>query len=236
MRAQTVPVETHRLLAMFMHEFQTPLTSIKGYAQLLQRGSVSNLDDAKNCAAVIVQQTNVAVRVLQDALLAVGVGSGTIDLTLEPVPIRLVVEQVIECLRPEDRARVRYDLAPHLRVRADRRCLEASVVNLLCSIVKYACDDDAITISSEILGGKVSVRMRLDGQGIAETKWRSVLGEGSSTDEDLIGSGLGFYLARLLVEAHGETLEVLTEGGRGREFAFCLSRYEGLVEVSERWI
>ena len=228
MPAPSIPPETHNLLAMFAHEFETPLTAIKGYAQLLQRGRVEGRDEIASCSGIIVQQANRVIRTMQDTVLAVRIAAGLEPLVPTELAVGAVISESVERVDLADRGRMHFDVSPDVYVHADPRVVATIVLHLLQSIVKYASPSSRIGVGADPVDASVRVWIRLEGAGAAAEKWQNALRRDSSADGDGAPSGgLGFYLARLLVEAHGRALAVRSTGGGGLEFTFCLPRYVG---------
>jgi signal transduction histidine kinase len=230
--------ERERLIAMLSHDLRTPLTSVKGFAQLLLRDS-RLADVTRRYAEIIVAESNRAIRTIGDAvdLVQVQTGQGTLRLSL--VDVGRVAANAVAQFDPEaerwpmnpaadasaENSRVRLRVrGPLPLVQADAIRVERIMVNLIASAQRYVGEDAAIAVSVSGDATGVTVWVQSDGREIPTARFAHIFdgADDASTERELNGSGLGLYIAKYLVEAHGGRMWVESMGGRGTTFAFRL--------------
>lgn len=226
-------VATQRLqqefLAMTTHELRSPITGIKGNAQLMQRrGTYSE----RAVAAIIISARRLE-HLVDDLLLASQIEADRLELTVDMVDLAATVQAAVDVLTVAD-ARVQVQAPPvPVLVAADQMCLDQIVINLLTNAIKYSPDgpDISITIANDDDCAWVSVTDR--GIGIPSEelphlfdRFHRVPGSGYRAK----GVGLGLYIVHRIVEAHGGRIGVVSEPGKGSTFTVILPRTQALFE------
>ena len=223
-------------LSIVSHELRTPLTSIQGYSQLLEgRLRSDRASESKEMAHVRVIRSQVGrMRRLVDDLLDVsridrrgGVSIETTDFDLADE-----IREAVARLRREHRDRDIEVRAPDaLTIHADRDRIDQVMTNLLENAVKYSPDGGPITVTAERRGGEVEVRVADTGLGIPAEHRENVFerfyqADGEAGRRRFGGLGLGLYITRAIVDAHGGRIWVAPneEAGRGSVFGFRLPR------------
>jgi PAS domain S-box-containing protein len=215
--------------ATLSHELRTPINAVLGWAQLLMEDRLSEAAAARAVRA-ISRNARAQAQLLSDILEMSRIISGKIDLALDDVELADLVREQIESLRPAFDAKsldVREALAPGVRVRADRARLQQVLFNLLSNAAKFTPDGGSIDVTVEAAGGAAEIRVADTGAGIAPDFLPHVFerfrqGDGSATREHG-GLGIGLAVSRHLVELHGGTIAVQSDGpGRGAVFTVRL--------------
>jgi PAS domain S-box-containing protein len=210
-------------LSRISHELRTPLNAILGFGQLLA------LDDLAagqvECVSQILRAGSHLLGLVDEVLDISQVAQGALRLSLEPVSLRHVVDEVIGMIRPlADRReiRVNHPLTSDVILIADRQRIKQVLTNLVANAVKYNRHGGSVHIDSAILAQE---RCRLTvtdtGPGIADTDLEALFTPFQrlpSAPADVEGSGLGLALAKRLIEAmHGE-IGVISHVGFGSSF------------------
>jgi signal transduction histidine kinase len=223
-------------LSIVSHELRTPLTSIQGYSQLLEgrlRGEVSG--ESKELAHLRVIRSQVGrMRRLVDDLLDVSRIDRRGAVSIETVDFDLAAElrEAVGRVRREHRDRDVTLVAPEsLTVHADRDRLDQVISNLLENAVKYSPDGGPIAVTAEGRGGEVEVRVADTGVGISDEHRDNVFERFYQADGDagrrrFGGLGLGLYISRAIVDAHGGRIWAApnVDAGRGSVFGFRIPR------------
>ncbi|HEU4438068.1 MAG TPA: CHASE3 domain-containing protein [Methylomirabilota bacterium] len=228
-------------LAMLAHELRNPLAPIRNAAHTL--GLVGGHDTRLRWVAeVIERQVGLMTRLVDDLLDVSRITSGKITLKRAPVPVREVVDQAVEMAQPAADVRkqtLEVDIAKDAGwVDADQARLVQAVGNLLDNAIKYTDEGGRIVIGARRDGGHAVIAVRDTGAGIAADLLPHVFDLFTQADRSLErrqgGLGLGLTLVRRLVEMHGGSVHVASEGpGLGSEFTIRLPRVddvEGSVE------
>ena len=223
-------------LSIVSHELRTPLTSIQGYSQLLEARLRSDRDgESKEMAHLRVIRSQVSrMRRLVDDLLDVsridrrgGVSIETIDFDLAEE-----IREAVGRVRREHRDReIEVRVPESLGVHADRDRLDQVLSNLLENAVKYSPDGGPIVVTAERRGGEVDVRVADLGLGIPAEHRDSVFerfyqADGEAGRRRFGGLGLGLYISRAIIDAHGGRIWSApnVEAGRGSIFGFRIPR------------
>jgi PAS domain S-box-containing protein len=214
-------------LATLGHELRNPLAPISNSLALLAQSA--HADEASRRAQdVIARQLKHMVRLLEDLLDVVRITTGRIELRRETVALDDVIQLALEAAAPQvERDRHHVSLRGTGRavfVNADPVRLAQVFSNLLINACKYSDPGSAIVLSIEPEpGSSVTVRVTDAGIGIAREELSRVFEMFSQSRPSLEraqgGLGIGLSLARGLVELHGGSIEVKSEGmNRGSEF------------------
>jgi signal transduction histidine kinase len=232
-------------LSIVSHELRTPLTSIQGYSQLLEgRLRGEHARESKEMAHLRVIRSQVSrMRRLVDDLLDVsridrrgGVSIETADFDLAE-EIRGAVTRI----GGEHAERsIEVDVPDRLDVHGDRDRLDQVLTNLLENAVKYSPDGGPIRVVAERRSGDVEVRVADVGLGIPAEHREQVFERFYQADGDagrrrFGGLGLGLYISRAIIDAHGGRIWAAPnhEDGRGSVFGFRIPRVAMPVGTAE---
>jgi PAS domain S-box-containing protein len=235
-------------LATLSHELRTPLTAIMGWATLLRRHA--SLPEAQVATAVetIYRNARAQAQIIEDLLDMSRIVSGKIRLQTEALDLMELVQGAVEGIVPAASARqIRLELAlapDAVLVSGDAGRLQQVLWNLLTNAVKFTPMGGLITLRVGMTDEQVEVRVRDSGIGIAREFLPHVFerfrqADGSTTREHG-GLGLGLSIVRNLVELHGGSVAVHSEGeGCGAEFIVRLpllrvERFQRRADVSQQ--
>ena len=217
-------------VALIAHDLRTPLTSVQGHVQLLQRRLTrdggSEPGEPENLEAIAQAARRMDV-MIQELLDASRLESGIVPLHRAPVDISALVALVVEQLvSAEDRARVTVRTsAPGVTTFADRPRLERVVINLLSNALKYSPPDAPVGVDVRRGDGEVIVAVLDRGAGIPSDRLPLLFQRFARLERphsDPGGVGLGLYIARLIVEAHGGRVWAESEVGTGSTIGFAI--------------
>ena len=221
-------------LAMVSHELATPLTSISGSAAaLLSRGAALDPAESRLFHGIIAEQADLMRRLLSDLLDATRLWTGALPVSPEPSePVALVDEARSAFLAGGESRSVTLDLEPDLPwVMADRRRVLQVLGNLLSNAARHSLATSPIRVSAAYEDGWVSISVIDRGRGIAPNRLPHLFRRFSSADPgngvDGVASGLGLFICKGIVEAHGGRIRAESEGlGQGSRFTFTLPAVE----------
>lgn len=224
------------------HDLRTPLTRLRGTAEMALAGP-ADLDHYRESLADCVEESD-RVLVMLDTLMDISEAeSGTMQLQREPVRLADIVERAVDLYHdvaeakgvkiemkgrapsssgddPTERRAPFHDVA----VTGDRTRLEQVVANLIDNAIKYTPPGGRVDVEIERDGPHAVLRIRDTGVGIPADElpriWdRLFRGDRSRTER---GLGLGLSLVKAVVEAHGGTVGVTSQPGRGSTFTVHL--------------
>lgn len=214
-----------QFLATMSHELRTPLNAVIGFSEALMHDS-SRADLARigEYAAAIHEAGRHLLALINDILDVARIEAGKLDLAEDTVDLVRVAEAALRLLEPAARAAqvaIGLALAPGLPfVRGDERRLRQVLLNLLSNAVKFTRAGGTVRVEGDAMAdGGVEIRVVDTGIGIAKADLERIFQPFTQVDSSLTrrypGSGLGLFLSRALVVAHGGTLHLESEPGRG---------------------
>lgn len=228
-------------LAVLGHELRNPLAALRNGLAVLEREIHG--ERAKQVGDMMGRQLSHLVRLVDDLLDLSRVSRGEIELRLEPVDLREVVQEAVELVRPAlelRRHRLLVDgLTRHPPVRGDFERLVQILSNLLANAAKFCDEECEIRLSVQWDGDSALVRIRDDGYGIPPGQLESMFEMFTQVPEHRQwtgggGLGIGLALSRQLAELHGGTLTARSEGlGKGSEFIVTLPVAAAQMEAGE---
>ncbi len=220
-----------RFLANMSHELRTPLNAILGYGEMLEEDAT----EAGNAQAVEdLQRIQAAGRhllqLIDDVLDLSKVEAGRIELRIERIAIRDLIEEVVATVRRMAASRgneILLSCAPGLALQADPMRLRQVLLNLLANAARFTEKGriEVIVEQSEP-GGDTLFRVRDTGIGMSADELRKVfepfVQADASTTRKYGGTGLGLAICKQFTALMGGTLEATSEPGRGSEFVVRL--------------
>lgn len=216
-------------VANVSHELKTPLTSIRGYAETLKMGAQDDREQAKHFLEKIESNAIQLQNLVEDLLKLSEIESGRIDYQFGPVPVRPVVEEVMEGLGHLVRSKrqvVSCHVPDHIRVRSDKMLLCQILGNLIDNAVKYTPEGGKIEIFAEENSAACRVMVADTGVGIPQKELPRIFERFYRVDKarsrEVGGTGLGLSIVKHLVAAHGGSVGVESEPGKGSRFWFTL--------------
>jgi signal transduction histidine kinase len=223
-RAREAPVGIE-MVSTVSHELRAPLTSVKGYTGLL----LSRWDRlGEHQKREMLEQVNHdadRVRRLIDELLDISrLETGGLHLHRQMVDLSELVATVVGKVKMEyGSLEAEVAFAPGVpRVYADPDKLTQVLTNLVENACKYA-SPSGLTISAEVAGPDVAVAVTDTGEGIPQQDLPKVFDKFFRRDQGRpTGSGLGLWISRGLVQAHGGRLTASSVPGQGTTFRFTL--------------
>ncbi len=215
----------NEFLAMLAHELRNPLAPIRNGVRILEQGV-----DPTRLAPIVEmmhRQVDIMTRLIEDLLDVSRVSQGKIDLRRERIDLIEVLRQAIDANRPAIE-RHKHELTLTLPGRpvylqADATRLAQVLGNLLNNACKFTNRGGHIHVIVELRGAETQVRVRDSGIGLSAEQVPRVFDLFAQADTSLerpeSGLGIGLTLVKRLVEMHGGSVRVASEGlGHGAEF------------------
>jgi signal transduction histidine kinase len=213
------------------HELRTPLTVIRGYASLLEEGSLGPIPPvAQQALRTLLDKASEMRAYVERMLLLARLEDGAAPPQLSALDLRRVVTDALERVRPQVELKsgtVQVDLATApLTVMGDSERLATAVDNLLQNAVKFSEGPPHIEVNGCRENGNIRLVVKDHGIGIA-TAARARLFEKFYRVENpslhnVAGTGIGLYLVRQVIESHGGRVAVESQPGEGSAFEIAL--------------
>ena len=214
-------------IAIASHELKTPLTSIKGIIQILERsaskGQVERIQELTAKAAAQVDRFGGLVDQLLDGT---NIQAGELKLQKTYFSLLSLVQACTQHTA-EQRENVHVEIAgsAEIIVYADRDRLEQVLVNLITNALKYSPDSDLVQIKVSERDGMASVHVTDFGIGVEKRKVPLIFNRFYRVDEHNVnypGLGLGLFIAAEIVRRHKGEIGVESEPGKGSTFWFSI--------------
>jgi PAS domain S-box-containing protein len=210
-------------LAMLAHELRNPLAPIRNASEVLALRYAGD-PGAAEPIAMLRRQTDQLARLLDDLLDVTRIAQGRVTLRQETLEIGTVVGQAVETVAPLARAKsqlLRVERGDELLyVSGDRARLVQTVTNVLQNAVKFTQDRGEIVVAVRSKGAEVEIAVRDNGVGIAPDLMPRVfelfVQSERTPDRSQGGLGIGLSVVKRLVEMHGGSVGIASEGqGKG---------------------
>jgi two-component system, OmpR family, sensor histidine kinase KdpD len=215
------------LLDSVTHDFRTPLTSIKASVTGLLSAPGTSPSQQTELLTVINEECDRLNQLVGDAAEMARLDAGEFELDLKPLAMAEIVAAALQHLRSAlgDRP-VHVEVSPDLpRVRADFARVKDVLVRLVENANAYSPAGQPITISAEAQDGFLVTNVADRGPGIDEMELGLIFDKfyrGKDQRYLIQGTGMGLPIAKAIVEAHGGTIGVTSQLGRGSVFSFRL--------------
>lgn len=227
-------------VANVSHELRTPLTAIRGYAETLRAGALTDTEQADKFLAVIERHSERLTRLTEDLLTLSDLELGRAPIQTVPMVLARAVEAAIDVVR--DKAvqagvELRCELPPDLPpLDADPDRIEQVLLNLIDNAVKFTPAGGRVTISAqaaepaqreaaetapETARRWVAICVADTGIGVPKHHLQRLSERFYRVDQarsrELGGTGLGLAIVKHIVQAHGGSLRIESEVGRGTQ-------------------
>jgi two-component system phosphate regulon sensor histidine kinase PhoR len=214
-------------VANVSHELRTPLAALKAVIETLQAGAMEDPEAGREFLARADGEVDRLVVMVEELLELSRIESGSVDLPRQPLEPAVVISSAAERLRPyaeqsglELHLEIPGDLPP---VTGDAERLERAIVNLIRNAIEFTPEGGSVSVKAAAEDGSLDIRVADTGVGIPaadrprvfERFFKASRARGG-------GTGLGLAIVKHTVEAHGGSVAVESEEGRGSTFTITL--------------
>jgi signal transduction histidine kinase/DNA-binding response OmpR family regulator/HAMP domain-containing protein len=227
-------------VATASHELRSPLTSIKGFVELLQRSPEGMSERQREFVDIILNSSNRLVELVNDLLDVARIEADHMEIDLRSVDVGEAVREVAELMGPRIEAK-RQQLTVHVaptvpEAHADPRRLRQIVANLVTNAHQYT--DEGGSIRIRVAPDRAWVQITVEDSGVGMTAEQSHrvferfyrVRDGGSTGQ---GTGLGLSIVKSLVELQHGRIDVQSVPGRGSAFRVMLPATAPSPEIGE---
>ena len=211
-------------IALASHELKTPLTTIKGYLQILEKSEQNDRD--RLFIGKISNQVDKLNTLISDLFDVSKIEAGKLQLFMESFDLQELVTEIIETFQYTDKSHriiLQSDGKP-LPLEADKARIEQVMLNLLTNAIKYSPKANEVLVTIESTESTVTVRVKDEGIGLSTEHQKKIFSrfyraEGTA---NIAGLGLGLYLTKEIIDRHHGQIAVKSEPGKGSTFFFTL--------------
>jgi PAS domain S-box-containing protein len=226
-------------LSTAAHELRTPITTIKGYAQLLDRWTPGGHEPREGKAfRILNRQSDRLTQLVQELLEVSRLQLGRLALRRQRFELGELVADVLDRMQGvSSRHRLVLHQEGHVFVDADRERIDQVLVNLFDNAIKYSPEGGDIEVRVGIREGSGVVSIRDPGMGIPKERQGQLFERfyraHAGLESDRGGMGIGLHLSEQIVQRHGGRIWFESEVGKGSTFSFSLALAQQAVQEQE---
>jgi len=212
-------------VALISHDLRTPLTSIMGYLELILDDD--NLtEEQRGFLSVADRNADRLLRLVNDLLFVARFEAGQLELHPTELDLAAVVRQSVEEAEPRATAggiQLTCDAGAVSAVQADKGRMFQLVDNLVSNAIKFTPAGGDVRVSVTPVNGVVRLEVADTGIGIEPQEQQRLFERffraSTASEHQIPGTGLGLYITRAIVEAHGGSIAVRSDLGEGTSFS-----------------
>lgn len=219
-----------KFLSNISHDFRSPLTSIKGYMEAIADGTIPP-EMVNKYINIVLFETDRLTKLTSNILTLNELDPKSIRLDITIFDLNSIIRHTIETFEGKCKERnIKFTLTfanEKEYVKADTGKIQQVIYNLVDNAIKFSPDNSYIEITLREKGEKVYVSIKDNGIGISKENITKIYDRfyksDSSRGRDKKGSGLGLSITKEIIQAHNETIDVISTPNIGTEFIFTLS-------------
>lgn len=218
-----------KFLSNISHDFRSPLTSIKGYLEAIQDGTIPP-EMLDKYIGIMLFETERLTKLTSNILTLNELDPKSVRLDISTFDLNSIIRHTVEtfegtCKKKGIKFNITYANSVQ-NVKADKGRIQQVIYNLIDNAIKFSKENSYIYITVKEKGEKAQISIKDTGCGIAKEDidkiWDRFYKSDSSRGRDKKGSGLGLSITKEVIHAHGENIDVVSTVGVGTEFIFTL--------------
>ncbi len=223
-----------KFLSNISHDFRSPLTSIKGYLEAIEDGTIPP-EMINKYINIVLFETDRLTKLTSNILTLNELDPKSVRLDISTFDINSIIKHTIETLEGTCKKKnIKFSLtfAGNTEyVRADKQKIQQVIYNLIDNAIKFSHDNSFIYVTIKEKGDKAQISIKDTGCGIAKEEldkvWDRFYKSDASRGRDKKGSGLGLSITKEIIQAHEEHIDVISTKDVGTEFIFTLPLDKG---------
>jgi len=250
-RVEEAMREVDRMKSEFLcnvsHELRTPLQSIQGFTKLMLQGKVPEPQKQQEFLTIMDNESQRLGTLISSLLDMSRLESGRFVIQKKLLPIRDVILDAVASIRSlasEKDIAIEEDIPTSLpEIEADGERLRQVMVNLLNNAIKFSNAGSNVTVKAEVKDRKLMVQVTDHGIGITDEAMPYLFERFYRAEDSMArgGAGLGLYISKEIVEAHGGRIWAESKSGEGSTFIFTLpldeivddSQYKNILVIDD---
>ncbi|MFY9814295.1 MAG: ATP-binding protein [Dehalococcoidales bacterium] len=216
------------LIGNISHDLRTPIAGIKAMVETLQDSALDDKQAALNFLSRIIHEVDRLTQMVTELTELSHIESGKAELRRVPTNLNNLIEEITAQMNPLAASRpvtIATDLNPNLPViKVDKDRIRQTITNLVHNAIKFNYPGGKVTISTNFNNESVSCSVSDTGMGISKEDLPHIFERFYKADKARSqgGSGLGLAIAKHTIQAHGGSISVKSEEGKGSTFSFTL--------------
>jgi signal transduction histidine kinase len=220
-------------ISMASHELKTPVTSLKGFTQVLyRRFKKRGEEEPLSFLARMDGQLNKLTKLINDLLDLSKIQTGKLTVQEEAFDLADVVGDIVDTLQATSQThQLALEETTHLEVFGDKDRIEQVLINLLTNAIKYSPQADRVIIRVSAEHEQALVSVQDFGIGIAEANQQKIFERFYQVTDPMErtfpGLGIGLFISNEIIKQHHGRMWVISSKGEGATFYFTLPLYNG---------
>lgn len=226
--SKLIEQQKDEFIGVASHELKTPVTSIKGYVEVLQEIFSDNSD--KQTAGLMTKlnvQVDRLAKLITDLLDTTRLSEGHLLFDKEDIDVNALIEECKESFQGiTGNHKIVLKLQNVPRLRGDRERIQQVLTNLISNAIKYSPKGGDIVVSSDSKNNSLIIAVEDNGIGISDDSQKMLFQRFYRSTNPMIstfpGLGLGLYITSEIVKRHGGSITVESKEGKGSKFIVTL--------------
>lgn len=217
------------------HELKTPMTSIRGYSELLETGVINDKDASKKALDKIHDEVNNMSTLINDILMISRLENKDVDVIKHPVHLTPLVDEIIDTMQVEiDKKHLQVDKElEDITYTSNHQHMHQLLSNLITNAIKYNVDGGKIIIKSYQFGRNIIIEVSDTGRGISKIDQGRVFERffrcDQGRDKETGGTGLGLAIVKHIVQYYQGNITLTSKLHEGTTFKVTLPMEEEVI-------
>lgn len=217
------------------HELKTPMTSIRGYSELLETGVINDKDASKKALDKIHDEVNNMSTLINDILMISRLENKDVDVIKHPVHLTPLVDEIIDTVQVEiDKKHLQVDKElEDITYTSNHQHMHQLLSNLITNAIKYNVDGGKIIIKSYQFGRNIIIEVSDTGRGISKIDQGRVFERffrcDQGRDKETGGTGLGLAIVKHIVQYYQGNITLTSKLHEGTTFKVTLPMEEEVI-------
>lgn len=210
------------------HELKTPITSIKGYTELIHSGMITEEKTVNDFLERILVETDHMTTLINDILMISRLETNEVEVSMIKIRMNLVVNDILETLKPQamnQEVGIYCECEP-ITIHANLKQMTQLLSNLISNGIKYNGVGGSVWVKLYQHGNHLHIQVRDDGMGISLEDQKRIFERFYCVDKGrskkMGGTGLGLAIVKHIVEYNKGKIELTSEVGKGSKFDIIL--------------
>ena len=220
------------LLANVSHDLKTPLTMIKGYAEMIRDLNSENIEKRNDNLNVIIEESERLNILVEDLLTLSKIQANKDSIIKEKFDLIELINNIVKrytIYKDTEGYIFEINSPKEIIINADKKKIEQVIYNLINNAINYTGSDNKIIINV-ILDDKVRVEIKDTGHGISKDDlphiWEKYYHSKKKHKRNVIGTGIGLSIVKTILESHGFKYGVESKRNKGTTFYFEMEHFK----------